>query len=316
MAKTSSLAQIAIVGANTLADAPTGVILLGITKNESLKVVDHNSTKIERDGYDLVNEKKLTIEAETLQPSLYMFTTLLGYRGGNCDVQVITNNGYVFKFLAASNPIGIEPTFIINDAYRAIKVVLEVSFPKAAWEAIELAAASAQAVVLGNPQSGRDGTKRKKPYPIFTQSPSTVEMFAKYSKRMLEISPSVKSKSSISGTTSRNISLFDRVAVKGTFETEDATQTDHYNQNAKGEFPELWLKDGNTGASYDMIKFAANSLQQVVKYDNNETKSPLEAVYQGLIPIEKLSLAVGATNVGDTLNGTGIEGGTLTVAAL
>lgn len=316
MAKTSSIAQLAIMAPNTLAAEPAGVILMGITQNESLKVTNHLPTKIERDGYELINHKKLTITAETLQPSLYMYMTLLGYRGGNCDVQIIMNNGAVHKFIANTNPLGIEPTFIIDDTYRVIKVVLEASWPKAIWEAMELASATANAVVLANPQSGRDGTKRKKPSPIFTQSPSTVEMFSYYSKRSLEISPSVKSKSHKSTTNSWTLSLFDRLQVKAIFQTEDATQVNHYNQNAKGEFPELWLKDGNAGTYYDMIKFSANSLQQIVDYDNNESKSPLTATYQGLIPIEKFSLASGAVNVGDAVGGTGIEGGTLTVASL
>ncbi|MEW6654444.1 MAG: hypothetical protein AB1394_13410, partial [Bacteroidota bacterium] len=265
MANTSGITQLAIMQGDTLAGVPTGVILLGLVSNQNFETKDTMVSKIERDDYEIAHQKLLTFSADTLQPSLYAYMTLLSYRGGNCDVQAILENGMVYKFFKATNPIGIEPVLYIDDESRTIKVKLEASFPTAVWQAMELAAASAAAVVLNNPQSGRDSAKLRKSSPLFTQSPNAVEMFPNYSKRTMEISPAVKSKCHPGGKQSWNIPLFDRVQVSGVFQTEDASKTQQYNQEAKGMFPELWLKDANAGNYYDMLKFEAGCLQQVVK---------------------------------------------------
>ena len=315
MPNTSGIAQIGVTAPGTLNGTPTGVVLMGLASNQSFTTEDTMVTKIERDDYEIPHQKLLTFSADTIQPSLYAFMTLLSYRGGNCDVQAILENGMVYKFLAATNPIGITPVLYLDDESRTIKVKVKASFPVAVWQAMELVAASASAINLGTPQSGRDSAKIRKSSPLFTQSPSTAEMFSNYSKRTMEISPAVKGTCHPGAKQSWNIDLFDRMQVNGVFQTEDATKQLLYNQEAKGMFPELWLKDANAGSYFDLLKFEAGCLQQKVKLDNNDTKAVLTATYKARVPIEKITLGVGAAN-GDSVDGTGVDGGTLTFAAL
>lgn len=310
MAKTSGFTQIAIMAAGTLLNTPTGVLLFGICKNEDMKVSDHRAVKIDRDEHEWPNMKNIMLVGESLQPSLYMFNKLIEYRGGNCDIQIISLNGSVFQFLAASNPLGIEPKYILNDDVRSIQVDIEGAFPKSIWDAIELAAQTNTAEVLAALQSGRDSTKMREVYPLATQSPSTVEIFDHYTKRSLEIAAKRKAKVMVTGTNSSNISIYDRLIATAIIQMEDATFNDHYNQRGKGDAPELLFKDNNDASYYDLIQFAADTLVQKVDYNNSGTKSELTVTYKGAVPIEGMSLETG-TGKGDAVGGTGIAGGTL-----
>jgi hypothetical protein len=311
MAKTGGIAGALICGAGTLLTAPTGVLTFGVTRNESLKVTPYKPISIKRDEIELPNMVNLNLTAESLQPSLYMFKKLIDYKNGNCDVQITTLNGSVFQFFAASNPIGIEPTFILNDDYRVIKVELEAAFPKTVYEALELAAQSNVAVASGlTPASGRDTTKKREPYPLLTESPSTVSLFTAYTKRSLEISALRKDKVQIDGKSSTNISIYDKLLATFIGQTSEATFADRYNQEGKGLMPELLLKDGNAGVYYDIIKFNANTLAQKVEYNDGEEKADLTVTYKGAVALELMVLETG-TGKGDAVGGTGLAGGTL-----
>lgn len=311
MAKTSGLASVLICDAGTLLTTPTNKLVFGITRNEEVKVTDYKQTKIDRDEIELPNMKNLMLSAESLQPSLFMFNKLVSFRAGNCDVQIVTLNGSVFQFLAASSPLGVEPTYIINDDYRAIKVDLEAAFPKAIWLALELAAQTNVAVATGStPVSGRDSAKRRKCYPLKTESPVATEIFDVYSKRSLEIGVQRKDKVFVGGTNGHNISTFDRLLATAIIQTSDATFADRYNQEGKGDQPELLFKDGNEGAYYDQIQFAAETLAQKIEYTDGNTKSELTVTYKGAVAIELMALETGATK-GDAVDGTGVAGGTL-----
>jgi hypothetical protein len=301
MPNTSGFSSIGICKAGTLLTVPEDVILLGMTRNEDLKATGHKEIKVDRDDHDLPNMNNLLFSGETLQPSLYAFNKLVGYREGNCDIQAVSRNGAVFQFLAASNPLGLEPKYIINDDYRIIQVDFERAWSKEAWQAILLAASTNQAVALG---TGRDSTKIKRPQLTAIECPSTVSVGSVITKRSLTIEPKRKAKDI------RNISLFDRLLITAMYTLEHATFTAYYNQIGKGDLPELWWKEANSGAYYDQLKFAADVLAQKPEYNNTGTKTELNVTHKGAAVIEDMVLETGAGK-GDAANGTGVAGGTL-----
>ena len=309
MSAQAGLAQIAFCGAGTLATTPTGVVVMGITSNEDLKTTRLRGIKIEHQDHDLPNYDNLMLSASSVQGSLFMFMTLLGYRGGNCDIQIITTDGKVYKFLAASSPLGVKPKLIYNKDSRIITVEVEGAFSQTAWDAILTAAASASAVDLGfNPDSGADHTKQRLVYPLATECPAATALFGNYVERSLIIEPKEKAR------TIANISLFDKLTASINIVMEDIPQADYITQRAKGTSPSFLWKEGNIGAAYDSFSFAAGVLVQDPVYNITGTKTELAVTLKGAFPVSKMTGAYGTGNGGSATDG-GVTGGTLTIAA-
>jgi len=309
MSAQSGLAQIAFCTAGTLATTPTSVVAMGITSNEDLKTTRLRGIKIEHQDHDLPNYDNLLLSASSVQCSIFMFMTLLGFRGGNCDIQIITRDNKVYKFLAASNPLGIKPKLIYNKDSRIITVDVEGAFSQTAWDAILTAAASASAVSLGlTPDSGADHTKQRLVYPLATECPIATELFGNYIERSLTIEPKEKAK------TIANISLFDKLTATINIVMEDISQANYITQRGKGTAPSFLFKDGNVGAAYDAFSFAAGVLVQDPVYNITGVKTELAVALKGAFPVSKMTGAYGIANGGSATDG-GVTGGTLSVAA-
>lgn len=308
MSATSGFAQIVFCQAGTLSTIPVGVVAMGITQNEELKTSRLRGIKIEHQDHELPNYDNLLLSASTVQGSLYMFDKLLSYRGGNCDVQIITRSGKVFKFFAATNPLGIEPKVILTEESRLITVDIEGAFPSSVWTTILTDAESASAVDLGlTPLSGADYTKQRMPYPLAIESPISTGLTYSLIKRSLTIEPKRKAK------TIGNISLFDKLTMTINLQFEDVSLADYAAQRNKGTSPSFLQKESNGGTTYDAFNFSAGVLVQDANYNATGDKTQMDVVYKGAFPINKTSLLSGTANGGSAADG-GITGGTFLVA--
>lgn len=311
----AGFAQIAFCDAGTINSTKTNLVALGITRNEELKTSRYKPIKIDRDEHELSNFENLALVAETLQPSLYMLKKFIDWKGGNCDAQIIALDGTCFTFLAASNPLGVEPKLIYTDEFRLLEVTVEAAFPRAVWDALLSTALTATPVSLGlTPASGSDRDARRIPHPIFMQSPAGVEIYDNYIKRSLTIEPKRKAKAEVKN--SQNISLWDRMIATAVFQMEDVSYQDYYNQRGKGESPDLLWKEANeteNGAptNFDLIQFAAGSLVQNADYDHSGTKSEMTVTYKGAVVNSKIDLQVGTGKGNAVADTKGITGGTM-----
>jgi len=310
MAVEAGFAQIAIMQAGTLNSTPTGVIVLGITQNENLQTSRLRGIKIDHADMELPNYDNLLLSAATLQGNLYMFNKLIEYRHGNCDIQIITTGeGKVFKFLAASNPLGIEPKLSYTKDSRIITVDIEGAFPAAQWDSILSAAASNTAVDLSiTPASGKDFTKQRLVSPAATESPIGTSITGAIIERSITIEPKRKAK------TINNISLFDKLTVTVNLQIEEVTLADYAAQRAKGTSPSLKLKENNSDTTYDAFVFNAGVLVQNANLNITGENVQMNVEYKGAFPISKMTLLTGTGNGGSASDG-GLTGGTLQVSA-
>ena len=309
MAVEAGFAQIAIMQAGTLNSTPTGVIVLGITQNENLQTSRLRGIKIDHADMELPNYDNLLLSAATLQGNLYMFNKLIEYRHGNCDIQIITGEGKVFKFLAASNPLGIEPKLSYTKDSRIITVDIEGAFPAAQWDSILSAAASNTAVDLSiTPASGKDFTKQRLVSPAATESPIGTSITGAIIERSITIEPKRKAK------TINNISLFDKLTVTVNLQIEEVTLADYAAQRAKGTSPSLKLKENNSDTTYDAFVFNAGVLVQNANLNITGENVQMNVEYKGAFPISKMTLLTGTGNGGSASDG-GLTGGTLQVSA-
>jgi|GEM_PF-2331721 len=309
MGAQSGFAQIAIMQAGTLNTTPVGVVVLGITQNENLQTSRHRGIRIDYLDYELPNYENLMLSAATVQGNLYMFDKLVSYRGGNCDIQIITGEGKVFKFLAASNPLGIEPKLAYSKDSRLITVDIEGAFPRDVWTSILNAATSNTAVDLGfNPVSGKDFTKQRLAYPKATESPIGTAINGSIIERTITIEPKRKAK------TINNISLYDKLTATITLQIEDITLADYIIQRNKGTSPSLLFKEGNSETTYDAFSFAEGVLVQDCNINVTGEKAQMDIIYKGAFNISKMTLLSGTNNGGSAADG-GISGGTLQIAA-
>jgi hypothetical protein len=305
--------QIAFMQAGTLGTTPAGIIVMGITNSESLKTSRFRGIKIDHQDQELPNQKNVALSAVSSQCSIYQFMTLISYRGGNCDIQIITGEGKVFKFPAATYPLGIKPKLTYNKDERIITVDIEGAFPQTVWNAIVTAADSAAAIDLGfDPDSGADYTKTREVYPMATESPISTAIISPFIERSLVIEPKEKAKGTIISTS--NISLFDKMIATIDLTIEDVTLAEYAAQEAKGASPSLLWKEGNGGALYDAFSFAAGKLVQSPDIDEDGNKNTMVVQYKGSFPIASMVGTYGTSHGGEAADSTGTTGGTITIS--
>lgn len=309
----AGFSQIAFMAAGSMASTPVDVIAMGITSNENCKTTRFKGIKIDALDQELPNMENLLLAASTPQMSLYMFTKLLSYRKGNCDIQIITREGKVFKFPAATYPLGIKPKLEITDDSRLITVEIEGAFPTSIWTAIQTAALTAEAVDLSlTPLSGADYSKQKLVYPLATECPIGTELHSAYEKRSLKIEPKETARVNILQT--YNIANFNSLTATIDIQLDDVSLAEEIALRAKGFSPSFLFKDGNGSTTYDAFSFAANVLGMKVETEDNGSKRTANIEYKRSFPIAKMTGTYGTGNGGSAAD-EGKTGGTLTIAA-
>jgi hypothetical protein len=299
--------QIAFCTAGTLNTTPTNVIAMGITSNEELKTSRLRGIKIEHRDQELPNYDNLLLTASTPQCSLLKYMTLLGYMNGNCDIQIITGEGKVYKFTKLNSPLGIKPKLEYSKDSRLLSVEIEGAFPKVVWDSILAAAVSATAHDLSlSPLNGADYDATREVYPLAIASPISTGITGPFTERKITLECKEKTKDI------NNISLVSKILATINFVKESVTLADYIDQRSKGVSPSFLWKEGNGATIYDGFIFDEGVLVQDAELDETGDKTELNVTYKGSFPVAKMT-ANYSTGTGGGQSADGSEGGTLTI---
>jgi hypothetical protein len=318
--------QLVLLDAGTLATTPAGAISVGL----------RNAVPVKRSAYKPVkdylnrsfrNKVNFNIQAESLQPSPYVLSKLIGWLNGNVDVQAITrkqsasaDSEDVWKFISQTvgsvtrdMKLGLDFEYLLTGDKRSVKLTLEAAFEYEVAKAFIDLADSASAVSLsGITGRGEDATKYKAPFFLAFESPAATSILTR--DEIVERTYSFKTKNTKSDEDNR--SLVDYLSCEITLKFRNASVANQVAVMAKDNLPSLLIKESNGGAYYDAYSFGAGSLSLEDEYDDSDEDRSLTLKFMGDVHVYDISFAFGDTNGGSAADTTGSlgTGGTVSFA--
>lgn len=310
----AGLKQIVACDYGTLATTPVDPIAMGIRNAAPMKRSHYKPLKDYLDG-SYRNMMNFNIQAESMQSTMHMLDTMIGWLNGNVDLQVRTvaqasgGAGDCYKFNTGNN-MGLDFEVLINSDKRTIKPTFEVALPWSTGQALVDAADSVTPVVFsGITNRGEDEALLRRPFFLAFEAPAATSILTR--DEIVSRSYSIKTKNKKQEET--NMSIVDYLIFEITMKFRNASVANQVAILAKDQSPSLLIKEQNAGAFYDAWDFNSGVLTLNDEYDDADDDRALTLKFQRNVFLYDIAFEYGATKGGDVGDTTGLKGGTMKV---
>lgn len=311
----AGLYQMGLCDLGTLSTTPVDPIVMGIRNKYGFKRSPYKSIK-DYLSREWRNKKNFSVEAESLQPTMFMLKKMIGWVNGNVDAQIITNkqtsgasNGDVYKFIG-TRKAGLEFELMFNSDKRSLTPKLEVALPWTdAQTFIDSADGEAPVAFAGITGAGDDQALFRRPSFAKFEAPDTTTILTP--DEIASRSYSIKTKVAFKQDES-NISIVNYLTFDLIMKFRNASVQKEVEIMAKNNAPSLTIRELNEGAFYDEWKFNNNVLTLVDNANDDDEDRSLELKFMADVFLFDVAFQFGAAYGGDASDG-GTKGGTMNV---
>lgn len=306
----AGLKQIVLCDFGTLATTPADPIAMGIRKDATL-TINHFKQVEDYRKRKLRNMLNFKLEAETLQPTVFLLKKLLNWINGNVDGYIKTQKQGsgaqdVFKFHSGKN-LGVDFDLMYNQEGRKCKLTLERALPyDTGVTFIDSADSETPITFSGITDDGTDLAIYRGFNPDKFEKPGGTSLGGTSLITVRQLNIKSESKKSID-----NISLVDNLMITLEMTGKEAAISDFITRLNKGQLDSVVFQEKNSGSYYDKFDFNSNVLSQTDEFVINDEDRTLKVVFEGRVPIYDVSFLLGTGNGGDATDTKGTTGGTV-----
>jgi hypothetical protein len=312
MSSRAGLKQIVLCDSGTLLTTPSNPIAAGLRNAAAMERTPFKEVKDYRNRI-LKNMVNFKIEWESLQPTMLMLKSLVGWINLNCDAQVVTvpqssgGSGDVYQF-AGVNKAGLDFEYVITADKRSLKPTLEVAMEYERAKTFIDSADNNSPITFANISGdGADFPRYRAPYYLSFEAPKTAAVFG--APELVERSYSIKTKNKKS---IYNSSIVDYLAFEFSIAARDASIVKQIEAMSKDASPSVYIKEQNSGSFYDAFDFTAGILTLHDEFKDGDDDRNLKLVFSADVPVSDIAFQFGAAYGGDSTD-AGVKGGTMRI---